>query len=677
MHVVPAQLLDLASEGIVTCRDGRVVSWNLAAAALYGWQPQEAVGKMIADLLGPYPDEVLERVKLKGEWEGPLRRRSRMGVELDVRTRIARASGDGTSEDWMEVSSAIDVAHPAELALRASEYRYRNLFGAVAASFWELDFSGVGPILKGIANAGITDLAAHLRKNPDVSRAMMRATRIVDTNDRSIEMFGPGSKRDLIAASLEAYWPDESTGAFTESVLDAITGKGRHLAETRMRALDGREFDALFTVSFLPGTVGGGTLLVGFTDISDRVRVTRDLSEASLRQKMFLDVPSIALSEMAAPEMVDLFKRLRAEGVTELGPYIDRHPEIVDYAVSALKFENVNDAAVRLFRANSRADLIGRSLEGILQPRCDVFRKSLEGSYVRDLVFQSELRMNRLDGSPVDTLFCRVSSPDPETGRVLVAQIDISEQVRTRDEVERMRQQVAHSSRISLLGQLSASIVHEISQPITAIANHAAAAERLAQRLSEPADQLVTVTTRIAQQAARVGDIIQRIRSMAADRGNPMTLVSMHEISAETRLLLRQELTENSVRFVQAVAPDQALVRGDRIQLQQVLANLMINAVQAMEDVPVADRELTVSIRFADETVRVEVADTGPGLSDEFEASPFQNFRSTKPDGLGIGLTICRSIAEAHGGTLDARNRSAGPGAVFSLILPAAQPAHP
>lgn len=658
---------------ISTTAGATITSWNLAATTLYGWHPQEALGQPLPDLLGAYPEPAIEELRGRGVWQGRVGRRRRDGTATIVHVRLASCS---EGEDaWMEVSTPVDAAHPAEVALAASEYRYRNLFGAVAASFWEMDFSGVGGLIRSLREQGVSDIPGHLRANPALVRAMMRSTRIVDTNDRSLEMFGPGTKRDLITTPLDRYWPEASTGDFTESVLSAIGGKPRHVAETRMRALDGREFDALFTVSFLPGTVGNGTLLVGFTDITDRVQATRQRDEASTRRKMLLDVPTIAVSELAAPDTRALFTRLRAEGVTDMRAYIDQHPELVDQLAANLRFTAVNEAALRLYGARSADELIGRSLTGLMQPGCEVLRRSIEGSYDREPVFQAEVRMFRLDGTPFDTLFCRVSNPDPTSAEVLVAQIEITDQVRARDEIERMRQQASHASRIALLGQLSASIVHEISQPVTAIAMHAAVAERLAKAPEAPLEKLGKITGQIGQNARRVGEIIQRIRALAANRGIAMVPLSLADIVAETRLLLRQELSEQGVQVTLTRDADLPEVCGDRIQLQQLLANLMVNAIQAMGAAPPGERRIDLALRTRDGMVYAEVADTGPGLAADFQADPFQSFRTTKPDGLGIGLTICRSIAEAHGGRMEVRDRAEGTGAAFTLVLPAVQAA--
>lgn len=667
---VPAHLLDLSSESMISsARGGEITSWNLAASSLYGWQPHETLGRDLAALVGGYPRSVVEAVASSGVWEGILERRRRDGAPCSVRMRVARG-GDPDAPEWLEVSSLVDEAHPAERALAAREYRYRNLFGAVAASFWELDFTGVGRMIQQLVAAGVPDIARHLRGHPEVTRAMMRATRIVDTNDRSIEMFGPGSKRELIATPLDFYWPEESTADFTESIISAITNKPRHVAETRLRALDGRVFDALFTVSFLPGTVGGGTLLVGFTDISDRVKATRQLGDVSARRQMLMDVPTISLCELAAPEVAEVFRRLRREGVADLHGYIDRNPGFVDFVAAHLRIVSVNDAAIRLFGASTEAELVGRTLTGILAPGCEVLRRSIEGSYLREPVFQSEMRMFRLDGSPVDTLFCRVSNPDPSRDDLLVAQIDISEQIRARDEADRMRRQVAHAARISLLGQLTASIVHEVSQPITAIMNHAVAAERLAAVPEAPAAKLTGVLGLIGQHASRVGEIIRRLRAVAANRDIPMVPLSFAELLAETRMLLRQELDERGVQLALDPGADNPFVRGDRVQLQQVLANLMMNAIQAMEGLPKTQGRIDLRLRIDGADARLDISDNGVGLPADFLAAPFQSFRTSKPDGLGMGLTICRSIAEAHGGRIEVRNRPDGRGTMSSLVLP-------
>jgi PAS domain-containing protein len=140
----------------------------------------------------------------------------------------------------------------AEDALRESEYRYRNLFQAMAASFWELDFTPVGAMLRQLRAEGVKDYAAYFVEHPDFVRAMMRATRVIDVNDQTVALFGRGDKAELLRP-LDEYWPEESNHVYAASVVAAVSGKASYAAECKLRRLNGETFDTLFTACFAPG----------------------------------------------------------------------------------------------------------------------------------------------------------------------------------------------------------------------------------------------------------------------------------------------------------------------------------------------------------------------------------------------------------------------------------------
>lgn len=658
------------SESVIASRDGRISGWNLAASALYGWQPHEANGQDLITLFGAYPEGVLEALDADGAWEGAISRHAFDGTSLTVRIKCATSQSLGLPPgEIIEVSSLVDAKHPAEIKLAASEYRYRNLFSAVAAAFWELDFSGVGRILGRLSEEAKVDLGGHLTRHPELVREMMRATRVVDINERATELFGPGSKRDLLATSLEHYWPEASGKDYAAAVLAAISGQSHFICETRMRSLGGREFEALFTVSFLPGTVGRGSLLIGFTDISDRVRVSRELDLAAQREKMFYEIPSIAISEMDTSRLARRFEELREEGVVDLEDYINKHPEFVDFAMEAVTVIETNDAGARLCGAASREDLIGRSLKGMFEPGREAYRRGIQASWRGESVFQSELRMRRLDGTFADTLFCRVVSLPYSRGRVLAAQLDITEQVRAREELERLQRQLTHASRISMLGELSASIAHEISQPITAIANNAVAAERIAQQPDMAPKHLIALSQRVLRDAIRAGEIISRIRAMASNQKVELVDLEITQVVSDAHQLVARELRDHEIIVNFAFQKGLPQIRGDRVQLQQVMVNLMMNAVQAMEGQG-RERSLLVGVTAGERGLSIEITDTGPGFPDGGTEASFRSFQSTKPNGLGLGLSICRSIVEGHGGQILLSNRGAGEGAKVTIDLP-------
>ncbi len=663
-------LWDLMSESVIASRDGRISGWNLAASTLYGWQPHEANGQHLAELFGAYPDDIAEALETEGVWEGTIDRIAFDGTGLTVRVKCATSQSLGVAPgEIVEVSSLLDSKHPAEIKLAASEYRYRNLFSAVAAAFWELDFSGVGRILGRLGNEAKADLAGHLARNPDLVREMMRATRVVDINERSVELFGPGTKRDLLAISLEHYWPQASHKDYAAAVIAAVSGQSHFICETRMRSLGGREFEALFTVSFLPGTVGRGSLLIGFTDISERIRVSRELDLASQREKMFYEIPSIAISEMDTSRLAQRFEELRAQGVVDLEQYINEHPDFVDFAMEAVTVIETNDAGARLCGAASREDLIGRSLKGMFEPGREAYRRGIQASWRGEAVFQSELRMRRLDGTFADTLFCRVVSLPYSRGRVLAAQLDITEQVQAREELERLQRQLTHASRISMLGELSASIAHEISQPITAIANNAVAAERIARQPAMAAKHLATLSQRVLRDAIRAGEIISRIRAMASNQKVELVDLEVTQVISDAHQLVARELRDHDILVNFAFDKDLPRIRGDRVQLQQVMVNLMMNAVQAMEG-QAGQRALQISATAGGDTFSIVISDTGPGFPEGGEGASFRSFQSTKPNGLGLGLSICRSIIEGHGGQIGIANRENGGGARVTIDLP-------
>lgn len=405
--------------------------------------------------------------------------------------------------------------HPgqtAEEALRESEYRYRNLFQAMAASFWELDFTPVGGMLRELRKQGVTDYAAYFAEHPEFVRQMMHVTRVIDVNDQTVALFGREDKAELLQP-LDVYWPEESNQVYAASVLAAVSGKPSYATETKLRKLNGEVFDALFTACFASETVANGKLLIGVIDISERVQ-----AQAMLRQ---------------------------------------------------------------------------------------------------------------------------------------------------------VQAEFAHAARVSMLGELTASIAHEVNQPLAAIATNAAAGLRWLDRPEPDVAEVRALTQRIIADAQRAADIISRVRAMAGHRTPERDLLSLNNVVEEAMLFLAHELQGNGVSLTLSLAKVLPPVAADRIQLQQIVVNLAVNAVQAMAQMPRDQRKLIVRTDAIDGRVVLIVEDSGPGLDSAQQEKLFESFFTTKADGLGLGLPICRSIVESYGGAISVRNRDVG-GASFTVTLPAA-----
>jgi signal transduction histidine kinase len=379
----------------------------------------------------------------------------------------------------------------------------------MAASFWELDFSPVGAMLRDLRKQGVTDYAAYFAEHPAFVRQMMAATRVIDVNDQTVALFGRGEKAELLRP-LDDYWPEESNHVYAASVLAAVSGRASYATECRLRKLNGETFDALFTACFAPEAVANGKLLIGVIDVSERVQ-----AQAMLRQ---------------------------------------------------------------------------------------------------------------------------------------------------------VQAEFAHAARVSMLGELTASIAHEVNQPLAAIATNASAGLRW---LDRPEPDIVEV--RIIADAQRAADIISRVRTMAGHRAPETAPITVNGVVEEAMLFLAHELQAHQVALRLVLVKGVPTVMADRVQVQQVIVNLAVNAIQAMAQTASAVRALTISTGSHDDLVTIDVEDSGPGVDLAQQHRLFESFFTTKAkaNGMGMGLPICRSIVESHGGALSVRNRAEG-GACFTVTLPVA-----
>jgi PAS domain S-box-containing protein len=284
------------------------------------------------------------------------------------------------------------------------------------------------------------------------------------------------------------------------------------------------------------------------------------------------------------------------------------------------------------------------------------------------------LTLRRKDGALVHVWI----SPSPqfdEGGRYigsLNVVLDITDRRRAEDRAREHLDQLAHVARVASMGEMASAIAHEINQPLTAIANYANASLRLlkAGKLSY-GDSLDTMQ-RLATEAERAGAVVRKMRGFVrGEEGNPVP-VDVDELFADVLRLTSAEARQYEVDVVAESNAGLPQVLADTVQLQQVLLNLVRNASEAMAQARSAERRVTLSARLADPTsIEICVRDTGPGLSVAHAARVFEPFYTTKPEGLGIGLALCRSIVDAHGGRLWAEPGERG--GVFRLTLPLAQ----
>jgi PAS domain S-box-containing protein len=313
-------------------------------------------------------------------------------------------------------------------------------------------------------------------------------------------------------------------------------------------------------------------------------------------------------------------------------------------------------------------------------------------------VYRLEKRYLRKDGT---VMWADVSSVFvPASGSVSaffsVVIVDITKRKRAEEELQEKeislresQNELAHVSRVTTMGELAASIAHEVNQPLAGIVTNANASLRWLAGDSPNLTEAREAIRRIVRDGVRAGDVISRMRALFKKAATAKESVAINEVIQEVLLLTRSELQKNRVSLRTQFANDLPIVIGDKIQLQQVILNLVLNGIEAMNGVAEGQRELCVSSQQVTEilghagketiegsssdsestSVLIAVQDSGPGLNATELQRAFEPFYTTKPDGMGMGLAISRSIIEAHDGRLWA-TPDAPRGAVFQFTLP-------
>ncbi len=248
---------------------------------------------------------------------------------------------------------------------------------------------------------------------------------------------------------------------------------------------------------------------------------------------------------------------------------------------------------------------------------------------------------------------------------------DLTEQQQTQARLQELQSELVHVSRLSAMGEMASALAHELNQPLAAISNYMKGSRRLLADSHDPnKSKIENALDRSAEQALRAGQIIRRLRDFVSRGESEKRVESLSKLIEEAAALGLAGAREQGVQLRFDLNPEHDLVLVDRVQIQQVLVNLFRNSLEAITYSP--QRELSaLNAKVADDMIEVAISDTGPGIPDDVMPNLFQTFYTTKDTGMGVGLSISRSIIEAHGGQMWAEGNSSG-GATFRFTLPAA-----
>jgi PAS domain S-box-containing protein len=304
-----------------------------------------------------------------------------------------------------------------------------------------------------------------------------------------------------------------------------------------------------------------------------------------------------------------------------------------------------------------------------------VAKASWQEALAQGTAFEAELRVRGREGT-YRRFLCRAEVVRDPQGRPVewfCTDTDIEERRQAQDALKSAHAELEHVTRISMLGELTASIAHEINQPLGAILNNGYVGLRIAAAGSGSPGRLQELLSAIVQDANRAGEIISRIGTMTKRTAPNKSLLELRVVITDVLALADCELAERGIDVRNEIPEDLPRIPGDRVQLQQVFLNLVMNAVEAMSNLEPGQRVLLITARPDELTgqpaVRISVRDSGRGFRSQDCERLFDAFYTTKPNGMGMGLRISRSIVEAHGGRLWGAPNT-GPGATFTCLFP-------
>jgi two-component system sensor kinase FixL len=608
-------VIETAVDGIIII-DGRgtIQVFNPACEALFGYAAAEVIGQNVKLLMPPpYRDEhdgYIDNYRTTGVRKIIGSGREVVGRRKDGSTFPMELSvGEAMPGDdpvFVGIIRDITARKRAEAALREREARLNAVIDTAVDGIILIDGSGIIQVFNRACEA-LFGYRGH------------------EVIGRNVKMLMPAPYRDEHDGYIQS---------FHETGVRKIIGIGREVVGLRK---DGSTFPMELSVG--EATRGEDPVFVGIIrDITDRTR-----TEAALRERE---------------------TRLRSifETLTDAVVIIDEQGLI----------EQFSPTAERMFGYAS-AEVVGRNIAMLMpspyQERHDGYLHHYRETGEKRIIGIGRVVVAQRKDHTTFPMELSVGEMRVDQRRSFIGFIrDITERQGTERRLQEIQSELLHSSRLSTMGQMASALAHELNQPLTAVINYAQATRRLL-GAGAGADKLVPIIDKAVAQAGRAGQIIRRLRDFLEKGETERRLENINKVVEEATALALVGVKDIGVRVRLDIGGNLPDAMMDKIQIQQVVLNLVRNAVEAMERSE--RRELVIQTALNDDEVETAVIDSGPGLPPDVVAQLFQPFVSTKPDGMGLGLSICRTIIEAHGGRLTGAAHPQG-GTAFRFTLPRA-----
>ncbi|HKY22555.1 MAG TPA: ATP-binding protein [Vicinamibacterales bacterium] len=515
--------------------------------------------------------------------------------------------------------------------------------------------------------------------NALVGICFMQHRRFLRVNARMEEMLGyqpgemPGQSVRVVYARQEDF--DE-----VGRVMESFPTTNRYVHERPLVAKDGSLLWCLIAGRMIEPHDPDSTSVWVVQDMSAKKQAEDQLARANQRLEQIVESRTLNLQKTNAALKLEVERRRESERAMiesreKYRVLIRNIPLGIVITDAAGEIVEINPAMQGFFASSDLATFTAMAREA----ECTVVGEDAVTT-LRELIAACSPSVTRrvehrtakweaADGSPRWFDVAGVRVPVRDLGCAIVF-LDRTEQRRARAREHTQQQQLAHASRLSLMGQFASALAHELGQPLNACLSYAAGIEhRLGPELRKRPDAQEALS-RIQLHLHQAGDVVKNVRAFVAKHRPEDEEIDLAALVHGTLDLLQLQLREAAVTVRLRIGEDLPRLRGTRVELQQVLVNLVVNAIEAMRGAGVARPQIEVSVaRAARSRIRMSVIDNGPGVPEALSESVFQPYTTTKPGGLGMGLMMCRTIIESHGGSLQIEPRRKR-GAAFRCVLP-------